>query len=188
MMLGGDEFRRTQKGNNNAYSQDNEVSWYDWTLKSKNESLFRFCKLAINFRKRYASFRRPDFFEGRDHSGDALPDITWCDRSAKTPDWQRLDRFLAFYINGDKTEILAGHDDPDFYVICNADGKDTTAFLPPTFGKAWYRCADTSIPSPDDFLEPGQEELLGNPKVYVLPARSMVILMAKPDARIKTKV
>ncbi|MDR3284688.1 MAG: glycogen debranching protein GlgX [Treponema sp.] len=180
MILGGDEFRRTQDGNNNAYCQDTELSWYDWTLKEKNAELFRFCKLAINFRRQHPAFRRPEFFEGLDHSGDSVPDIAWYNRSAKPPDWQRLDKFLAFYINGDKTEMLSEQNDPDFYIMCNADTKDTSAVLPPlASGKRWARCVDTSIPSPDDFLESGNEEALGTPRVYVLPARSMAVLMAK---------
>jgi glycogen operon protein len=181
MMLGGDEFRRTQGGNNNAYCQDNKIAWFDWSLKEKNADLFRFCRMAIQFRRCHPSFRRPDFFEGLDHSGDTLPDIAWYNRSGKSPpDWQRLDKFLAFYINGDKTETLARKNAPDFYILCNTDVKDISAALPPlAAGKSWYRCVDTSIPSPEDFLEPGSEESLGLPKVYVLPARSMAVLMAK---------
>jgi glycogen operon protein len=108
-----------------------------------------------------------------------MPDIAWFTRAAKTPDWGRLDKFLAFYINGNKTEILSERDDPDFYVICNADDKDTTATLPSLSGRHWCRCVDTSVASPDDFLEPGNEEVLETQKVYVLPARSMAVLIAK---------
>jgi glycogen operon protein len=179
MLLAGDELRRTKSGNNNTYCQDNELSWLDWSLKEKNAGLFRFFRLAIQLRNNHIAFRRTEFFDGIDHSGDRVPDILWLDQSGKPIDWKRGSNFLAFYIDGQRSELFSDHDDTDFFIICNADYKDVTITIPApsTPDKIWCRCADTSIPSPDDFLEPGHEEALDS-LVYVLPARSMVVLIA----------
>ncbi|WP_306698360.1 glycogen debranching protein GlgX [Treponema endosymbiont of Eucomonympha sp.] len=178
MLLAGDEFRRTQRGNNNAFCQDNEFSWLDWTLKERYAEIFRFCARAIQFRKIHPAFRRPDFFEGRDHSGNQIPDILWFARTGKLPDWCTLNKFLAFYIKGNRLEISAEQDDSNFYIMCNADNKDITVTLPPA-EKSWYRCIDTSVAVPLDFLDAGDEELLASQKIYVLPASSTAILIEK---------
>ncbi|MDR2133946.1 MAG: glycogen debranching protein GlgX, partial [Treponema sp.] len=77
MILGGDEIARTQRGNNNAYCQDNEISWYDWSLLEKNKNLFRFAREMIAFRRRHPGFMRPEFYTGRDGNYNAIPDISW---------------------------------------------------------------------------------------------------------------
>jgi len=64
MFVGGDEARRTQQGNNNAYCQDNDVSWFDWTLPSQHAALVRFWKRMLEFRKQHATLRRGEFFSG----------------------------------------------------------------------------------------------------------------------------
>jgi glycogen operon protein len=79
MILGGDEFGRTQGGNNNAYCQDNETSWYDWSLLERNASYYRFVKMMIAFRRRHPGFMRPEFYTGRDGNYNAIPDISWFD-------------------------------------------------------------------------------------------------------------
>jgi glycogen operon protein len=180
LILSGDEVRHTQQGNNNTYCQDNELSWFDWRLVEKNAEMFRFCRAAIAFRKAHAAFRRPDFFDGSDHSGNFLPDIRWCGYNGKPMDWRRAGKFLAFRIDGSRSEILSDQDDNGFYILCNADTRDVSATMPPpASGKAWYRVVDTSIPGHEDFMEPGSEENLHGQKVYVLPARSMAVLMER---------
>ncbi len=77
MLLGGDEFRRTQGGNNNAYCQDNELSWYDWNFVKKHKEIVRFTKELIAFRKRHPCLRRTHFFSGQDTDQDGLLDISW---------------------------------------------------------------------------------------------------------------
>jgi glycogen operon protein len=180
LLLAGDEFRRTQRGNNNAYCQDNEISWLDWSLRQKNSEVFDFCRKAIAFRKAHPAFRRPDFFKGFDHGGNMLPDIAWADRTGRTPDWRTLNKYLAFYLDGSRDEIQSDVDDDDFFVMCNPDSKDIGAAIPPPQqGKCWYRLVDTSVPAPEDFLQCGDEEALRQQKLYVLPARSIAILVAR---------
>ena len=176
MMLGGDEMRRTQQGNNNAYCQDNEISWYDWTLAQKNQGLIRFVSQLIKLRKAHEVFRRISFFRD-DYEKGGIPEITWYNPSAKVPDWQKTGRFLAFKLSG-----LAV--DKDFYVATNMDIYDLTVTLPALSGnKKWYRIADTSFESPEDILESGKEELLGEQRRYVLISGSSIILMSQADKK-----
>ena len=69
MLLAGDECRRTQQGNNNAYCQDNEISWFDWELVERNSGLLRFAKSLIAFRKRQPAVRRDSFLVGEAEAG-----------------------------------------------------------------------------------------------------------------------
>lgn len=171
MMLGGDEMRRTQKGNNNAYCQDNEISWYDWSLADKNEGLVRFTSNLIQLRKNHPVFRRTQFF-GTDKN--AAPEISWFDDNAKVLDWSKTNRFLGFKLSG------TSDGDEDFYVATNMDIYDLTITLPTLTGnKKWYRVADTSFESPEDITESGNEELLTEQRRYVLIAGSSVVLMSK---------
>jgi glycogen operon protein len=77
MILGGDEFARTQRGNNNAYWQDNEISWFDWTAAPRNSDLFDFFRKAIAFTRRFSISQRRKFFRGVDLVDDQVPDLRW---------------------------------------------------------------------------------------------------------------
>jgi len=180
MILGGDEFGRTQKGNNNAYCQDNEISWYDWGLLEKNADLFRFTKEIIAFRLRHPGFMRPEFFTGRGGAYKAIPDISWFDDEGRAIDWDHIGNHLALRLLGSKSDTLADKDDNDFYIMFNSD-IDLKSFqlAEPPHKKNWYRVVDTGLPSPADILIPGNEENLMSQKSYSVKARSIVILISK---------
>jgi glycogen operon protein len=180
MILGGDEMARTQRGNNNAYCQDNEISWYNWSLLEKNAELYRFVKMIIAFRRRHPGFMRPEFYTGRDGNYNAIPDISWFDETGETPDWGTIGPCLAFRMDGSKAEVLADQDDNDFYIMLNG-GEEPVDFtiVPSPPGKSWARAADTGLRSPDDIVEPGSETILGKQRNYTLQGRSMVILLSK---------
>ena len=169
MMLFGDEVRRTQNGNNNAYCQNNETGWMDWSLVEKNAGLFRFVKILIALRKNNPVFRRKEFFGENNMSAQ---EINWYDINAKTPDWEKQNRFLAFKLSDKNAQT-------DFYVATNMEMYDLTITLPGLPGKKWYRVADTDFESPKDILESGKEELLPEQRRYVLVSGSSVILMSK---------
>ncbi|MBP5519591.1 MAG: glycogen debranching protein GlgX [Treponema sp.] len=172
MLLGGDEMRRTQNGNNNAYCQDNEISWFNWNLAEKNKGLVRFTSKLIELRKSHNIFSRIKFFRDN-YEKSAIPEISWYDISAKVPDWAKMQRFLAFKLNG--LEV-----DNDFYVATNMDQYDLTITIPTLPGnKKWYRVADTAFESPEDIVEKGKEELLAEQKRYVLISGATVILISK---------
>ena len=172
MLLGGDEMRRTQNGNNNAYCQDNELAWYNWNLAEKNAGLINFTSRLIRLRLAHPVFRRISFFRDNYEKG-AIPEISWYDVNAKVPDWGKSGNFLAFRLNG------LGLDN-DFYIATNMDIYDLTISLPAlSGGKKWHRVADTSYDAPEDILESGKEELLQEQMRYVLISGCSVILMSK---------
>lgn len=167
LLLAGDEFRRTQNGNNNAYCQDNEISWIDWHLKTTHKEIFEFTKKAVAFRLRHSEFRRSDFFSGVNLSANDISDINWFDEHAHTPDWAKQNHFIACRIDG------------VFYLMCNASDTGIEARLPPpSKEKNWYRLADTALPFPEDFANEN-ETLQPCSGVYRASARSMIILQAK---------
>jgi glycogen operon protein len=180
MILGGDEIARTQKGNNNAYCQDNDISWYDWSLVEKNSDHFRFVREMVAFRLRHPGFMRPEFYTGRDGDYDAIPDISWFDEQGDLPVWDKTDGCLAMRIDGSKAEILADRDDNDFFIMFNSTEKPVpfTVCEAPE-GEVWARAVDTGLPSPEDICAPGKEKSLPNQQTYLVQDRSMVILISK---------
>ncbi|MDE7383599.1 MAG: glycogen debranching protein GlgX [Treponemataceae bacterium] len=174
MLLAGDEFRRTQMGNNNAYCQDNEISWVNWNLESKNKDLVTFVKRMITLRKTHPVFQRETFFSTK------TPEIEWFDVDGKNPDWNAAKRFIAFKLDGTKCLDCSGNVDNDFYIAGNTDIYDVTITLPSaTNGKKWHFVADTSIEGDECIVEHGNEQPLQEQKFYILPAGSFVILMGK---------
>ena len=177
MLLGGDEMRRTQNGNNNAYCQDNALSWMDWSLQEKNADLVRFTSNLINLRKNHRVFCRSNFFSDSYEKG-FVPEISWFDMNAKNPDWTKQKRFLAFKLSGSLKDGLAP--DNDFYIATNTDIYDLTITLPALpADKKWYLVADTAMPSGQDIFEEGKEELLNEQRRYVLISGATVVLMGK---------
>ena len=87
MLLGGDEFLKTQQGNNNAYCQDNELTWLNWEFLETHADIYEFCKKAIVFSKRHTILHRRKFYTGTDMDHDSVPDITWFDQNLNYPNW-----------------------------------------------------------------------------------------------------
>ena len=180
MILGGDEFGRTQGGNNNAYCQDNEISWYDWSTLSKHPGYYRFVKEMIAFRLRHPGFMRPEFYTGRDGNYNAIPDISWFDENGDTPDWDEIGSCLALRMDGSKADILADQDDNDFFIMFNGGDKNVDfRICDPLNGKKWVRAIDTGLPSPQDILTPGNEAPLDDLVFYKVRKRSMAVLISR---------
>ena len=178
MLLGGDEMRRTQGGNNNAYCQDNDISWINWTLAQKNKGLVRFTKNLIAYRKAHSIFSRKQFFTDC-YDSNTVPEIAWYDINAKNPDWSKQKRFLAFKLNG-SSACSPDAQENDFYIATNTDIYDLTITLPAlSDGRQWHLVADTSLSSPEDIAEPGNEELLREQRRYVLLSGATVVLIGK---------
>ena len=173
MITYGDEVRRTQKGNNNAYCQDNEISWFDWNLVDKNIDIYRFFKLLISFRKCYCheSLHRRHFFNGEVNER-GLADISWHGLHLHRPAWGDSDaRVLAFTLAGFKGAA-------DIHVMFNMYW-DTLKFeIPSVPGRKWYKVIDTAQPSPMDIVEPGQETLIPE-DFYLVEGRSSIVLISK---------
>ena len=171
MILAGDEIGRTQQGNNNAYCQDNEISWIDWSLTERNAELLRFFRLMIAFRTRHPLLRRPSF---TDEAGGSKPRIAWHGQKLNEPDWSYESRSLAMHISGE----VDGRGSEHIYVIVNSHWEGHRFELPDLPGWVWLRLADTSFESPHDIAEPGSEVRLGEQSSYQVGPRSCVILIA----------
>ena len=145
MLSAGDEILRSQRGNNNAYCQNNEISWLDWTVTKTRSHMLRFAREIIALRKRHASLRRARFVEER--PGEE-PAIRWYGVDGRTPDWHDgAACVLCFAIDG-----IAAHEAP-LYVMANMGEEAVAAELPvPPAERIWRRIVDTSLASPDDIV------------------------------------
>jgi len=177
MILAGDEFGRTQKGNNNAYCQDNDTSWIDWTLLEKHSGLFRFFRLLIQHKKEHLLSKLHDYVFDDSNSPDA--EIHFHGIKAGEPDWSDASRTLGLQVHATKKSL--NHDkeeEVDIYIYSNAHWKAHQIELPLLKeGVKWYRLVDTGKVSPEDFLE--VELLLEDQKHYDVMDRSTVMLLGK---------
>jgi len=176
MVLAGDEFGRTQKGNNNAYCQDNEVSWVDWKLAEKHTGLLRFFRKMMALRNRHPVFRRSHFVTGEDRNGDRHPDVSWHGLKVNKPDWSKEARVLAFTLDG--LELPGEERDDDFFVILNGDEVEHNFEVSlPKEGRAWLRIVDTGRPSPQDILDEDQGIAVNPAGGYpVLPSAAVIFI------------
>ena len=159
MLRMGDEFMHTQKGNNNAYNQDNKTSWLDWTRLKKHSDIYRFSKMIIAFRKTFGSICRSRFWRN---------EVSWygpdgpCDMSEHS-------QTLAYSLIGSQ------HDSQDLYVMINGSDEKIDFKIVETPPIKWKRIVDTSLPSPDDIIDYGLCNVVQT-KHYSVAARSIVIL------------
>jgi isoamylase len=178
MILGGDEFLRTQRGNNNAYCQDNESTWFDWGLQAKNADVCDFFAKAIALTRRYPILQRRKFLAGLDLDSDQIPDITWFGSNLDRPDWNNPTvRTLCLLLDGGEENSPAG--DYLLFLILNADPYLQRVGLPRPAGVEWQRIIDTSLPEGEDFAEPGKEILLDPQDYYLANGRSTVLLLGR---------
>jgi glycogen operon protein len=178
MMLGGDEFLRSQQGNNNAYCQDNELTWFDWRLVEKNADIRSFFEKAIALTRKYPVLQRRKFLLGTDLDCDQVPDITWFDDNLNRPDWNNPTvQILSLMLDGSAEKSPAG--DYLLFLILNASPYLQRAGLPHVGKRSWYRIIDTSLPAGEDFLDPGKEILLNPQDYYLANSRSTVVLLGR---------
>jgi isoamylase len=158
MMLGGDEIGRTQMGNNNAYCQDNEMSWYDWD--HADQALLEFVITLVKFRHKHDVFRRRRWFQGRPIRGSEVSDIGWFTpggQEMSENDWrQGFAKSLGVFLNGQgiPTSNSRGERvvDDSFYVLFNAHSEAIDFVLPDgAWGERWSVVLDTAeLRPPDD--------------------------------------
>jgi len=159
MILGGDEIGRTQGGNNNAWCQDNEISWFDW--EHADDELRRFVVELIRFRREHPVFRRASFLTGTEQRGSGLPDAWWFrpdGRRMTQRDWSRDDvRTLGVFLNGAEITNRTPHGeeivDDSFLLLLNASPEPVTFVLPTRrFGARWQIQLATGAGAPDGTL------------------------------------
>jgi isoamylase len=182
LILGGDEFMRTQSGNNNAYCQDNNISYLDWTMAEANKEMVDFVRKLINFRKRHPHFWQENFFTGRDLDLDAIKDINWYSEDLKLPEWNSPEKgFLAFLIKGNELRgVSVEEKECDILVILNTLKEEKSFQLPRIHpGAVFSRIIDTSLPSGLDILEDQNAVQLPGHVYHPVAPQSVVILVSK---------
>jgi isoamylase len=161
-ILQGDEFARTQNGNNNAYCQDNPTTWIDWRLATKNADVLRYARMMIALRMRHFALSREEFVNR----------TSWHGTQLGNPDWTGESRVLAFQMHG-------WHERPDIYVMFNAHWQPRRFTLPGRdWQDRWRRLVDTSLPSPEDIVEDNEAVPLNPADHYVVNPRTTVILVS----------
>lgn len=163
MLLGGDEFGRSQNGNNNAYCQDNETSWYRWELLEKNRELFDFTRQMIALRHRYTILRQERFFTAKE--------ISWHDANGDPPDWNSAAQYLAC--------CIFMTDDPHdcaLYLLFNASDNALSFRLPSPEGGPWQLLVDTAQPITGHQETSVARIALTNQERYYTTAHSLVVL------------
>ncbi len=171
MILAGDEIGRTQQGNNNAYCQDNEISWVDWRMAESNAGLLRFFQLMIAFRRRCSLLRRSEF----QLHGEGGFHITWHGVKRVKPDWSNDSRTIALQL----TQLHDDESRDDLHFIANAYSGDLEFELPQIGEREWFRLADTAQSSPLDAADDGQEFPLLSQDSYLVKAHSVAMFVAK---------
>jgi glycogen operon protein len=162
MIGAGDEFLRTQRGNNNPYNQDNETTWLDWSRKELHADHFRFAKMMIAFRKAHPNIGRARFW--RD-------DVCWYGVGPSV-DLSFESHSVAYCLHG------ASHGDCDLYVMVNAYHEPLDFEIQESPAGGWRRAIDTGLLSPLDIAEPGEEPSLVSLRYQVAP-RSVVVLVGE---------
>jgi isoamylase len=160
MFCAGDEFLATRQGNNNPYNQDNEINYLDWDLLRTNQDVFRFVQGMIAFRKSHPSIARSQYWR---------EDVSWYGSQGKEPDFSPRGQTLAYCLRG------ARLNDDDLYVMVNASPNEVRFHIQEGRARDWLLVADTSLPSPKDFVEPGERKGLTSLK-YPVGGRSVVVL------------
>ena len=165
MLLGGDEFRRTQNGNNNAYCQDNAVSWYDWRLLDANRDIFRFVRELIAFRKRNPVLSADIF--------DTDSDLHWFSPSGGPPDWHGPTHVLGCIV---RLQLPAAtrSQQPMLCLLFNA-GETPAEYSLPT-SAPWRLSLDTSCTAPGDIFTLGNEPRLADRSRYRIAPRAVAVL------------
>jgi len=160
MLVAGDEFMNTQRGNDNPYNEDGEIVWLDWRRLGENPDIFRFFKSMIAFRKAHPSIGRSTFWDD---------DVRWHGVTADS-DKSYYSHSLAFLLRGGRLR------DADIYAMINCYWEDLDFTVQAGRADEWLRVVDTSLDSPKDILEPGEEEPIASLR-YTVRARSAVVLV-----------
>ncbi|BCB27503.1 glycogen operon protein GlgX homolog [Sulfurimicrobium lacus] len=179
MLLAGDELGHTQNGNNNAYSQDNEISWMDWTLQPGDRAFLSFVCQMIDLRRKHPAFRRRSFFL-QHHMRDGEKNILWFNPDGlemSNAEWnQGFARCLGMYLAGDAIGEVDKHGNPvkdnDFLLLINAHHEPIPFQIPGFHSRTrWHVTIDTSDPN---MLGPAKRYACGS--IFLLQGRSLVLM------------
>jgi isoamylase len=169
MITAGDEVLRSQQGNNNAWCQNNDIGWFDWTLPDRNSEMLRFTRQMIAFRHRHSCLMHTRFLTGKEREGRHFPDITWHGELLNRPQW-----------DDSQAQVLActlGAVDAweeDLYLILNMQPEELLITLPQVVEGGWHLAIDTAGHAPLDIIKPADQSLHATP-AYTVQPRSVVV-------------
>jgi isoamylase len=155
MLCGGDEWGRTQNGNNNAYCQDNEISWFDWMRDEKQNQFLEFTRRLVGFRKAHPVFRRPKFFQGRRIRASEIRDVMWFNPGGcamSEDEWASpFVRCIGMLLSGDTSDVLNFESEPirddTFLLLINAHYEPIPFMVPGQESLEWQLILDTMDPN-----------------------------------------
>ncbi len=181
MILMGDECRRTQRGNNNAYCQDNVISWFNWKLVRKNESLRRFLAALVAFRRAEPTVRQSNFLTGRPLRPGGLPDVSWYNAQGTAVDWTSDQRNLVCLLGAVPRRMRFASPNHHILLLCHAGSEPQPFLLPPlTRDLPWRQFVNTVARPPADIYPDLEGPEFPADGVLNLEARSLVCYVA-PD-------
>jgi glycogen operon protein len=180
MILMGDEIGRTQRGNNNGYCHDSELTWMDWTLLQRNAELLRFVQKLVLFRKTHAALRAGAFPRHTDYRGLGLPDISYHGIVPFAPDTSKGSCCIAWMLCG-------GYANPpheDIYIAVNSYWDSQRFQVPhPSNGAPWKVVVNTSMPAPDDIYDAFSRPPIQDPEHIIVGGRSVLVLTSDRAGR-----
>ncbi|WP_373242419.1 alpha-amylase [Lacrimispora indolis] len=184
VLLAGDEFENSQNGNNNAYCQDNEISWLNWNLNKWDQALLDFVKHVIAFRKAHPVFHMEQEPRVMDYLACGHPDISYHGVNAWQPEFENFRRQIGILYCGTYAKKPNGENDDFFFVIFNMHW-EPHSFALPNLPKnlVWSLAFDTSDSAAGGYYEEGQERQILNQKNYMVPSRSVLVFQGKKKAK-----
>ena len=175
MMVAGDECRRTQQGNNNAWCQDNETSWFDWRLVDENAELLRFTRGLVHFRRGQPTVRRRWYLTGQRVADRLIADVTWFDESGMSIDWHLPDLPMSCLLAAPHPSHDSTGTGRDLFLLVNPLMHEVSFAIPQIVArKQWNLFVNTAALTPDDMFPNGEGPAL--PKKQVCLERKSTML------------
>ncbi len=179
LIMAGDEFGNSQSGNNNAYCQDNEVSWLNWNLVRTNQDILEFVKAVIAFRKDHPVFHMPKEPRIMDYLACGFPDISYHGVKAWCPEFDNFRRQLGIFYCGEYGKRPDGTADNNFYVAYNMHWEPHEFDLPNLPKKERWHVAFHTDKANENGMYPEGEEPAAEGKQFLVPPRSIVVFIGK---------
>lgn len=180
LLMGGDEFGRTKKGNNNSYCQDNEISWLNWDLLKANQDIYEFTKYAISFRKAHPIFHMAKEPALLDYDSVGIPDVSYHGVKAWCPEFDDFRRQLGIFYCGKYGKKPDGSEEDYFYVAYNMHWEPHEFALPNLpKGKKWHLAFDTDNEELNGIYPEEAQKPLKTQKAVMVMARSIAVLVGK---------
>ncbi len=180
LLMAGDEFGNSQNGNNNAYCQDNDISWLNWRQTKTGQKLLEFVKYVIAFRKAHPVFHMARAPRLMDYLSCGHPDVSFHGLNTWYPEFEDFRRQIGVMYCGAYGKKADGTPDDYFYLACNFHWEPHEFALPNLpKGLSWHMAFDTGSLAVNGYYLPGEEPVLDNQKRYMVPARTVLVLIGR---------